>query len=223
MDAKKMGLFIAQLRKENNMTQAELAQKLQVTDKAVSKWERGLGLPDIHTIEPLADALGVSVLEIMKAERLTEEISHEDASAVLTDTFHLAQQQRKQERKTIAAIIAGSICIVGIIPIALWINDSGFFNIGSLLLGIVAWITAACAIGISNKKSNVLSTISFSACLSALFLQLLEINHRIEINDHTAIMDTIEFVAHVSLILVLITILLNIVAFVSHSKQSSEK
>lgn len=41
MDAKKLGLFIAQLRKENNLTQAELAQKLQVTDKAVSKWERG--------------------------------------------------------------------------------------------------------------------------------------------------------------------------------------
>lgn len=44
MDAKKLGLFIAQLRKENNLTQAELAQKLQVTDKAVSKWERGVSL-----------------------------------------------------------------------------------------------------------------------------------------------------------------------------------
>ena len=61
MDAKKFGTFIATLRKENNMTQVELTQKLQVTDKAVSKWERGLGFPDINTIEPLADALGVSV------------------------------------------------------------------------------------------------------------------------------------------------------------------
>lgn len=61
MDAKKFGTFIATLRKENNMTQVELAQKLQVTDKAVSKWERGLGFPDINTIEPLADALGVSL------------------------------------------------------------------------------------------------------------------------------------------------------------------
>ena len=61
MDAKKFCTFIATLRKENNMTQVELAQKLQVTDKAVSKWERGLGFPDINTIEPLADALGVSV------------------------------------------------------------------------------------------------------------------------------------------------------------------
>lgn len=61
MEAKKFGTFIATLRKENNMTQVELAQKLQVTDKAVSKWERGLGFPDINTIEPLADALGVSL------------------------------------------------------------------------------------------------------------------------------------------------------------------
>ena len=59
MDAKKLGLFIAQLRKEQNMTQADLARKLQVTDKAISKWERGLGLPDINSIEPLAEALGV--------------------------------------------------------------------------------------------------------------------------------------------------------------------
>ena len=46
MDAKKLGLFIAQLRKEQNMTQADLARKLQVTDKAISKWERGKSLPD---------------------------------------------------------------------------------------------------------------------------------------------------------------------------------
>ena len=100
MDAKKLGLFIAQLRKENNLTQAELAQKLQVTDKAVSKWELGVGLPDINTIEPLASALGVSVLEVMKAERLTEDISREDASAVLTDTFILRSSSENRHGKT---------------------------------------------------------------------------------------------------------------------------
>lgn len=59
MDAKKFGTFIAQVRKENGMTQAELAEKLNITDKAVSKWERGLGFPDINIIEPLAGALGL--------------------------------------------------------------------------------------------------------------------------------------------------------------------
>lgn len=70
MDAKKFGAFIAAMRKEKNMTQMDLARKLQVTDKAVSKWERGLGFPDINTIEPLADALGLSVLEVMRSERI---------------------------------------------------------------------------------------------------------------------------------------------------------
>lgn len=58
---KKFGVFIATLRKENNMIQVDLARKLLVTDKAVSKWERGLGFPDIKPIEPLADALGGEV------------------------------------------------------------------------------------------------------------------------------------------------------------------
>ena len=51
------------------MTQAELAGKIHVTDKAISRWERGLGFPDIQTLEPLAQALGISVLELMRSER----------------------------------------------------------------------------------------------------------------------------------------------------------
>lgn len=54
-------------------SQKDLASKILVTDKAVSKWERGLGFPDINTIEPLADALDVSIGEIMKSERSVDE------------------------------------------------------------------------------------------------------------------------------------------------------
>ena len=54
MDAQIFGGFIAALRKEKGMTQAELARELSVTDKAVSRWERGQGFPDIHSLEPLA-------------------------------------------------------------------------------------------------------------------------------------------------------------------------
>ena len=66
VEAKELGDFIAKIRKENQLTQAELAKRLNVTDKAVSRWERGLGYPDINTLEPLADALGVSLTELMK-------------------------------------------------------------------------------------------------------------------------------------------------------------
>lgn len=54
MEAKELGRFIAGMRKEKKMMQAELAEQIHVTDKAVSRWERGLGFPDIQTIEPLA-------------------------------------------------------------------------------------------------------------------------------------------------------------------------
>ena len=69
MDAKKLGKFIAGCRKEKNMTQAELAVKINVTDKAVSRWERGIGFPDINTIEPLAEILEVTVPELVHGER----------------------------------------------------------------------------------------------------------------------------------------------------------
>ena len=64
-----MGAMIAALRKEKGMTQLDLAQQLGVTDKAVSKWERELSCPDVNTIPKLAEILGVSVEELMGAER----------------------------------------------------------------------------------------------------------------------------------------------------------
>ena len=69
MEAKQFGQFIARIRKEKKMTQAELAEKIHVTDKAISRWERGLGFPDIQTLEPLAQVLGISVLELMRSEK----------------------------------------------------------------------------------------------------------------------------------------------------------
>lgn len=69
MDIEKAGAFIAGQRKLKHMTQKELAQKLNVTDKAVSKWERGIGYPEITTIPLLAEVLGVSTSEIISGER----------------------------------------------------------------------------------------------------------------------------------------------------------
>lgn len=105
MDAKKFGEFIADRRKENNMTQAELAAKISVTDKAVSRWERGLGFPEISTIEPLADALGVSVLELMKSESLTTDtVTNREAAEMVIDALNVIEQQRKQELRNTALI-----------------------------------------------------------------------------------------------------------------------
>ena len=64
-----IGETIASLRKEKGMTQNELAEKMNVTDKAVSKWERDLSCPDVNTISKLADILEVSIEELLKAKK----------------------------------------------------------------------------------------------------------------------------------------------------------
>ena len=70
MNQEKIGNFIKSLRKEKNMTQNELALKLGVTDKAISKWENGRGLPDLSLIKDVSDILGVTVNELLTGEKL---------------------------------------------------------------------------------------------------------------------------------------------------------
>ena len=59
MDQKKIGAFIAQCRKEKSLTQIQLAELLDITNQAVSKWENGRGMPDVSLLQPLCDALGI--------------------------------------------------------------------------------------------------------------------------------------------------------------------
>ena len=70
---KTLGTMIAELRKQHGMTQLELAGKMGVTDKAVSKWERDLSCPDVNSLPKLAEILGVSVEELMQVKKTAEE------------------------------------------------------------------------------------------------------------------------------------------------------
>ena len=71
MDTQIFGAFVQQRRKELGMNQAQLAEKLHVTAKAVSRWERGVGFPDIKLLQPLADALEITIVELMQSKRET--------------------------------------------------------------------------------------------------------------------------------------------------------
>ena len=70
MDQEKIGKFIFELRKEKKMTQQELADKIGVTDRAISKWENGRGMPDLSLMKPLCDALGITLNELISGERI---------------------------------------------------------------------------------------------------------------------------------------------------------
>ena len=86
MKKQTLGVMIASIRKERGMTQLELAEKMGVTDKAVSKWERDLSCPDVSSIPQLAEILGVSVDELMQVKDITKETSSQDNIKGIIDT-----------------------------------------------------------------------------------------------------------------------------------------
>ncbi len=88
MDNERFGSFLARLRREQGLTQKELADRLNVTDKAVSKWETGKGFPDVKLLEPLAQALGVSLVELMQGKRQeADTLTVAEADAAVSQAF----------------------------------------------------------------------------------------------------------------------------------------
>ena len=83
MKKKTLGMMIASLRKENGMTQFELAEKMGVTDKAVSKWERDLSCPDVNTIPKLAEVFGISVDELMQIKAESQDEAKKDVTSMI--------------------------------------------------------------------------------------------------------------------------------------------
>ena len=143
MEAKKFGQFIAGIRKEKKMTQAELAEKIHVTDKAISRWERGLGFPDIQTLEPLAQVLGISVLELMRSEKkkptgdmdTTEtQYTQKEVAEMLQNADDISKQLKKQDKN--ANIIAG-ILVIGVGALA-WATKIASLGGGLVLGGLSA-------------------------------------------------------------------------------------
>lgn len=96
LDKEKFGAFLVQLRKERGLTQKELAEKLYVSDKAVSKWERGLSLPDISLLQPMAEMMEVSVTELLSGRRIPEDQPLTVAEVEPLVTGHLTMTTQEQ-------------------------------------------------------------------------------------------------------------------------------
>ena len=101
LDKEKFGAFLVQLRKEKGMTQKELAEKLYVSDKAVSKWERGLSLPDISLLQPLAEIMDVSVTELLSGKRIPEDqaLTVAEVEPLVAGRLTLTVQEREEQRE----------------------------------------------------------------------------------------------------------------------------
>ncbi len=123
MDTVITGRFISELRKEKGLTQAELAEKLNVTDKAVSKWETGRSAPDVSLLIPLSENLGVTVTEILKGEKISTEVLPEASNEVIVKAI----KEKKHISKRFL-LVSGIIMLVLICLAALSYPAKHFFN-----------------------------------------------------------------------------------------------
>ena len=125
MNKQIFGTYIAENRKQLGMTQAQLADRLHVTDKAVSKWERGLSYPDVTLLEPLAEALSVNIDALLrcrmpadegKEQTMTEERNSEPIQTVMEISKETVQR-KKLGSKLLAAALAVVIAAAGVLVI----------------------------------------------------------------------------------------------------------
>lgn len=130
MDQVKTGKFIAQKRKEQNMTQMQLAEKLGVTDRAVSKWENGRGLPDVSLMKPLCKILGITLSELLEGES-AEEITEES----LTEKSIL-DALRERQREIVKRELLKKICIAMLMAVLITVGAFKIGIVGMVLSGI---------------------------------------------------------------------------------------
>lgn len=110
MDQQKIGRFIAQTRKEKSLTQRELADTLCISDKTVSKWENGKGMPEVSLMMPLCEALDITANELLSGERLSQDDYIRKAEE---NIMALVKEREESKKKIILSAIVAVITIIG--------------------------------------------------------------------------------------------------------------
>ena len=140
MDQKKIGLFLKILRNEKGLTQEQLAEKLNVSNRSVSRWETGSTLPDISLIIELADYYEVDIKELVEGERKSEIMNKE-----LTETFDKIAEysiERKKSQLQKDGIFTEILIVIGIIisfTLAKFVADNTAQLIVTLICGWFVW------------------------------------------------------------------------------------
>ena len=128
MNQIKIGEFISSQRRKNNLTQAALAEKLGITDRAVSKWERGKGLPDASLMLDLCEILGITVNELLNGEKISMENNNQKNEQLLLEMAKELERKNKTiwssmwviMTVSITALIAGLFIAGFLIPEGVW-------------------------------------------------------------------------------------------------------
>ena len=133
MDVKRIGLFLKELRKEKHITQEELAEKLGVSNRTVSRWETGSNMPDFDVLIELSDFYGVEIKEILEGEKKEKECSNSKEELLLIADYN------NQQKKKLTVMIK-ILFLIGLISMVVYLfihNINELELVSQFLLGII--------------------------------------------------------------------------------------
>ncbi len=171
MNQEKIGKFIAELRKNKKLTQSELAEKLGVTDRAISNWENGKNMPDLSLFKPLCDEFDITINDLMSGEKVKEEKYQEKFEENIVNTIDYSSKKINKYSYTIGLLLVIFGLFISLSAIMIFPSESSWGSIYSVF-GMIIFV-----IGISKLTRNMkyykrllLILTIFTGSLGILFL-----------------------------------------------------
>lgn len=144
MNQIKIGKFIADTRKEKNMTQKQLADALSISDKTVSKWECGKGLPEVSLMLPLCEELKITVNDLLTGERVSEIEYQKKAEE---NMMNLMKENEENKKRIMLSVICGIITVIAVCSLIVIASYIKMPMIARIALIVIAVATAVAGIG----------------------------------------------------------------------------
>lgn len=180
MDQKQIGAFIAQCRREKNLTQMQLAELLDITNQAVSKWENGRGMPDVSLLQPLCDILDISLNEFFSGEHIPIEEYKGKAEENISKLFKEKQIACLKPVKYLFAMCANVTFYVSAIELVVGVVGY-FFN--KIMLEVMLWnisvwlLLFVISIGkLTYDKKKLKNLKNFGVCVEAEIVKLIPVS-----------------------------------------------
>lgn len=183
MDQVKIGKFIASMRKERKLTQEQLAEKLGVTDKSISRWENGKTMPDISLFKPLCNELGITINDLLSGEKIGKANYQERFEENIINTIDYTNKKIENKNNYIGLILIAFGVLMAITAVAIFPSESSWGSIYSVL-GVIFSL-----IGVSKftRKLSYLKRVILNFSYFIVFvLILMAIDYIGVVNIHQA-------------------------------------
>ena len=183
MNQEKIGLFIAKLRKENNMTQQDLAEKLGVSDRTVGNWENGRNLPDVSLFKPLCNIFNITVNDLISGEKVDNKNYQEKLEENIINTINYSNKKIEGKNKIIYIILILLGIFISITSLTIFPSDSSWGSIYSIFGLMISLI----GVGKCTSKLKIIKKVTINCSYFILYsLVLLLIDFIGVINIHQA-------------------------------------